>query len=71
MRPTTRGLKLGQTLAAAVLERARLIGYGRAVLDTGGFMHSAQRIYETAGFRDIPPYYHNPIPGCRFLGADL
>ena len=54
-----------------MLERARSLGYRRAVLDTGGFMQSAQRIYEAAGFRDIAPYYHNPIPGCRFLGADL
>jgi hypothetical protein len=34
-------------------------------------MRSAQRVYEKAGFDDIPAYYDNPLPGVRYLGRAL
>lgn len=40
-------------------------------LDTLPVMTGAQRLYETLGFKDVPPYRHNPIPGTRFLGLEL
>jgi ribosomal protein S18 acetylase RimI-like enzyme len=69
--PEARGTGLGARLAAAIVAEARRLGYARAVLDTGGFMAGAQRLYEALGFRDIPPYYQNPYPEMRFMGADL
>jgi len=71
VRPEARGARLGHRLAAAILHEARDLGYTRAVLDTGGFMGAAQRVYQTAGFSEIPPYYENPVPGVRYFGRDL
>ena len=34
-------------------------------------MQDAQALYVALGFRDIPPYRHSPVPGTRFLEADL
>ena len=69
--PDARGLSVGKHLVSAILERATELGYKRAVLDTGKFMEHAQKLYTGFGFSDIPPYYHNPFPGMRYLGADL
>ena len=64
VRPGFRGLKLGRTLALAVLAEARR-------LDTLPSMGEAQALYLSLGFRDIPPYRHNPVPGTRYLEAAL
>lgn len=69
--PAARGKGLGHRLCDAILMEARRLGYSRAVLDTGSFMGAAQRVYEQAGFRDIPAYYDNPLPGIRYFGATL
>lgn len=34
-------------------------------------MIQAQRLYESFGFRDIPPYRPNPIQGTRYLSKSL
>jgi ribosomal protein S18 acetylase RimI-like enzyme len=34
-------------------------------------MEAAQRLYERLGFVDIAPYCANPVPGARYLEADL
>jgi hypothetical protein len=39
------------------------IGYGCVLLDTLDDMESARALYEDLGFEEIPPYYHNPLPG--------
>jgi putative acetyltransferase len=41
------------------------------LLDTLDDMEAARALYEDLGFEDIPPYYHNPIPGAHYLKADL
>jgi ribosomal protein S18 acetylase RimI-like enzyme len=69
--PEARGTGLGGRLAAAIVAEARRLGYTRAVLDTGGFMAGAQRLYEALGFRETAPYYDNPYPGMRFMACDL
>ncbi|MEO0914314.1 MAG: GNAT family N-acetyltransferase [Pseudomonadota bacterium] len=53
--PEARGRALGKDLVRHVLEAAKAAGYQRAVLDTGAFMASAQRLYEGFGFKDPPP----------------
>jgi putative acetyltransferase len=71
VRPAYRGLGLGRQLAAAVLDAARLAGYGCVLLDTLDDMEAARQLYEDLGFEEIPPYYHNPIAGAHYLKADL
>ena len=53
------------------MAEARSLGYSRAVLDTAGFMRSAERLYRAVGFHEIPPYYDNPSPGVKYLAAEL
>ena len=71
VRPTHRGHNLGRQLAESALETARALGYQRIRLDTLPEMQQAQRLYESLGFHDIPPYYGEPIEGQRFMEASL
>lgn len=71
VRPSARGLGLGRALVSAVLSKAATTGYAEVVLDTLPSMAEAQRLYEEPGFRDIPPYRPNPVPGTRCLSKSL
>jgi putative acetyltransferase len=68
VRPAFRGTGLGRTLADTVIQSAREIGYARMRLDTlPGKMDRAIAMYRSLGFRDIEPYYVNPVEGAAFL----
>src|SRR5690606_27498862 len=67
VRPSFRGSGVGRVLVSAVLSEARAVGYAEVVLDTLPHMEEAQQLYRKFGFRDIPGYYPNPIPGSRYL----
>jgi putative acetyltransferase len=71
VRKAFRGFGLGRQLAEAVLDAARQGGYACVLLDTLDDMEAARALYEDLGFEEIPPYYHNPIPGAHYLKADL
>jgi ribosomal protein S18 acetylase RimI-like enzyme len=71
IRPRFRGSGAGLQLARHIIESARAAGYRRMLLDTLPSMTGAQRMYERLGFRDVPPYRHNPIEGTRYLGLEL
>lgn len=71
VRPGFRGLGLGRQLTEAALDAARRAGYGCVLLDTLDDMESARTLYEDLGFVEVPPYYHNPIPGAHYLKVDL
>jgi ribosomal protein S18 acetylase RimI-like enzyme len=71
VRKAFRGLGLGRLLAEAVLDVARQAGYACVLLDTLDDMEAARALYQDLGFEDIPPYYHNPVPGAHYLKAQL
>ncbi len=71
VRPAFRRFGLGRLLAEAVLDAARRMGYSSVLLDTLDDMEAARALYEELGFVEIPPYYHNPLPGSHYLRVDL
>ncbi len=71
VRRAFRGLGLGRQLAEATLDAARAAGYACVLLDTLDDMEAARTLYVDLGFKDIPPYYHNPIAGAHYLKVDL
>ena len=71
VRPQFRGLGIGRLLAEAVMDCARQAGYACILLDTLSDMETARALYQELGFKEIPPYYHNPISGFHFLKARL
>jgi putative acetyltransferase len=71
VRSAFRGLGLGRQLVEATLDAARQAGYACVLLDTLDDMEAARTLYEDLGFEEVPPYYHNPIPGAHYLRATL
>ena len=67
VRPAFRGLGAGRELVKQLIDEARGIGYRRMLLDTLPSMREAHKIYRTLGFREIPSYQKNPIPGSLFF----
>lgn len=71
VKPQFRGSKIGLTLAEAVIEEARRIGYARMRLDTLPSMTRARAVYESLGFRRIDSYRLNPIADTAFMELTL
>lgn len=71
VRPRFRDLRVGRALAEAIIGEARNIGYARMRLDTVPSMERARVLYRTLGFREIPPYRYNPVPGTAFMELRL
>ncbi|MFN4275536.1 MAG: GNAT family N-acetyltransferase [Ferrovibrio sp.] len=69
--PEGRGHNLGRLLADAVIAEARRLGYRLMRLDTLRRMVAANRIYDALEFRDIPPYYDNPMDDVRYRELKL
>ena len=72
VRPGSRGTGLGHTLAEAIIQAAREIGYQRMRLDTlPGKMDRAIAMYRSLGFKEIGPYYDNPVASALFMELEL
>lgn len=69
VQPAFQGKGIGKTLAQAVIEEGRRIGYKRMRLDT--VCEPAKGLYRSLGFREIPPYQHVPIEGVVFMELEL
>lgn len=72
VREDFRGQELGRKLIDAVIEAAREIGYRQMRLDTLPMkMKSAIGLYRSLGFKEIEPYYENPVAGAMFMELAL
>jgi putative acetyltransferase len=71
VRPELRGCGAGRKLTEAAIEAAREIGYRAMRLDTLPQMAAAQALYRSLGFREIPAYCFNPVPGTRYFELAL
>ncbi|HKO62216.1 MAG TPA: GNAT family N-acetyltransferase [Pyrinomonadaceae bacterium] len=72
VRPGFRGTGLGRLLAGSLIETAKEIGYDKMRLDTlPGKMDQAIAMYQRLDFKNIDPYYFNPVKGAAFMELDL
>ncbi len=72
LRPEFRGRGLGRVLVERIIEEARQIGYTQMCLDTlPGRMDQAIALYKSIGFKEIEPYYNNPVAGATFMELRL
>jgi putative acetyltransferase len=68
VRPEFRGRGLGRTLTEKLIAEAKQIGYTSLRLDTlPGKMDQAIAMYRALGFKEIAPYYRNPVEGATFM----
>ena len=68
VRAAFRGKGLGRELAGNIIRNATKIGYERMRLDTlPGRMDKAIALYRELGFKEIAPYYNNPVPDAMFM----
>lgn len=61
--PYFQGLSIGRKLAEKLIELARSSGFSFIKLDTVATMTSEIALYNSPGFREIPPHCSNPVPG--------
>jgi GNAT superfamily N-acetyltransferase len=72
LRDKFRGQGLGRSLIEVVVSEAKEIGYQRMRLDTlPPKMNDAIALYRSYGFKEIDPYYTNPVPGAMFMELNL
>ena len=71
VRSEYRGRGAGRRLATTLCAAAATLGYGRMRLDTTASMGAAQALYRALNFREIPPYYDNPIDGAIYFERAL
>ncbi len=68
VREDFRGLGIGKILIEKLIKEAGLIGYEKMRLDTfPPKMSKAVSLYESYGFYETKPYYHNPYGETLFL----
>jgi len=72
VREDFRGRQIGNILIEKLIEEAAKIGYEKMRLDTyAPKMAKAVKLYQSHGFREIPPYYHNPYGETLFMEKEL
>ena len=69
--PKFRGRGIGKYLVIALIRRAKNMGYTRMRLDSIPSMKTAQALYESIGFYEIPDYKHNPNKGTKYYEIDV
>ena len=69
--PKARGTGLGRKLVDYIIAIARERGYTQMRLDTLDTLTEAMNLYQRLGFRQIAPYYENPLPGAIYWALAL
>jgi putative acetyltransferase len=71
VKPEYRKSGIGKSLAKAVIEQGRNMGYTLMRLNTNMKMTGAEQLYRSLGFEDIAPYEHFEIDYMVFLELKL
>lgn len=71
VRDEFRGRGIGMLLAKHIIQAGKELGYSAMVLDTLDKMKSAQKLYQSLGFVEIPAYYNNPLPDVIYLKLNM
>lgn len=71
VRPGFRGKRVGRSLVQAALNEAVRKSYKTMRLDTVPTMVKAIALYRSMGFREIPAYRENPVPGAIFMEIEF
>lgn len=71
VRDAFRGRGIARALVEECIALSHGAGYTRLLLDTHSSLTPARTLYESFGFREIPPYWDNPIGGVVFYELDL
>jgi GNAT superfamily N-acetyltransferase len=62
-----RGKGIAKRVLKSALNLAKEYGYKSVYLDTLDYMREAITLYESFGFREIKPYYFNPLPNTKYF----
>ena len=71
VKPESQGLSAGRMLAEAIVRKAKILGYQKMQLDTLQRLDRAIGLYEKLGFKEIRPYYDNPLDEVVYWELDL
>ncbi len=72
VREDFRGMKIGKILIEKLIAEAGLLGYEKMRLDTfPAKMGKAVELYNSYGFYEIEPYYHNPYGETLFMEMQI
>ena len=71
VRPTARGMHLGDTLVSEILAHAKKAGYQEIVLDTIVPLKAAISLYKKYGFEECEAYYYNPMDDVIYMCKTL
>ena len=71
VRPTARGMHLGDTLVKEILTHAQEAGYQEIVLDTIVPLKAAISLYKKYGFEECEAYYYNPMDDVIYMRKTL
>ena len=67
VKPSFRKNKIGRLLIEDLLNSAKERDYKIMRLDTFLKLQSAMHLYQQFGFKNISPYYNNPLPGVVYM----
>ena len=71
VKPLYRHLGIGKKLIEIILELATKKGYSLMKLDTLSRLKPAIQLYEQYGFKNVSPYYTNPLPDVVYMERTL